>query len=120
MKAAFLFNINKTVVELCSCVFSPTVFPYFCIVLGLHLKLITFLCGQNYTIADFPDFTKVICCHSCNVYFRFALTIAIYLAKRNIRKKGMLEPYEQVCAHRSICVWMYVLCPCLSNVLLSL
>ncbi len=27
----------------------------------------------------------------------FVLTTAIYLAKRNIRKKGMLEPYEQVC-----------------------
>lgn len=27
------------------------------------------------------------------------LTAAIYLAKRNIRKKGMLEPYEQVGAH---------------------
>lgn len=26
----------------------------------------------------------------------FSLTAAIYLAKRNIRKKGMLEPYEQV------------------------
>lgn len=29
--------------------------------------------------------------------FCFILTVAIYLAKRNIRKKGMLEPYEQVC-----------------------
>ncbi len=27
----------------------------------------------------------------------FSVTKAIYLAKRNIRKKGVLDAYEQVC-----------------------
>lgn len=33
------------------------------------------------------------------VFLFDSLSVAIYLAKRNIRKKGLLEPYEQVCAH---------------------
>lgn len=37
------------------------------------------------------------------MFFCLALTAAIYLAKRNIRKKGMLEPYEQVCDERNVC-----------------
>lgn len=37
------------------------------------------------------------------MFFCRALTAAIYLAKRNIRKKGMLEPYEQVCDERNVC-----------------